>query len=325
MKSEKIFEALRNTDQELLERSEKRVRGRRRGVWVSMGAAAACLCLLCVSMLWTGVWSVPETRDAADIAENAAEIEEEAGRPELEQPAAGQQEAGQPAEGAENSLDGVWDQQPAGDGQQPPAGNGQQAKEEMAGNGRPQQEKQQAFKEEGLPNAEISDCVTGIISETSYVSMEELRAEQEYGQYLPLTVPAGYALESAVKSVYQDKTTLAVVWSRGMDSIEWRVDRAPRQTAVPVDVTKPEAYDVNLYTIPYADSVPVEYQETFSNPVFRIEDLSLEVVRARTKIMADSGDTSTPRANFDVLYGDGTLISFSGRGTAEELYGMFGE
>ena len=37
----------------------------------------------------------------------------------------------------------------------------------------------------------------------------------------------------------------------------------------------------------------------------------------------DSGDTDTPRGNFAVLYSDGVLVEFSGRGTAEEIWNMF--
>lgn len=320
MKSEKIFEALKSADEELLARSEKRVRGRRRGQWVSMGVAAAGLCLLCVTLLWTGVWSVPESLEGQDLMESAAGAEAAAGLQDNSQDT-GQQAAGPENAGVENAPEDTSE-----DGQQLPVSAGKKGEESgIAGNKEMQQEKMQLATEEALAKAEISDCVTGMTTETIYGSIEELKADQEFGEYLPRTVPSGYVLESAVKSVYQDKTVLAVVWSRGMDSIEWRVDRAPQQAAAPVDVTKPETYDVNLYDIPYADSVPENYRETFSNPVFRMEDLSLETVRARIAKVADSGDTSTSRANFDVLYGDGTLISFTGRGTAEELFGMFKE
>ena len=41
------------------------------------------------------------------------------------------------------------------------------------------------------------------------------------------------------------------------------------------------------------------------------------------KAYEDSGDTATPRGNFKVLYPDGVLVSFNGRGTAQEIWDMF--
>ena len=37
----------------------------------------------------------------------------------------------------------------------------------------------------------------------------------------------------------------------------------------------------------------------------------------------DAGDTDTPRGNFSVLYPDGVVVRFNGRGTAQEIWEMF--
>ena len=68
---------------------------------------------------------------------------------------------------------------------------------------------------------------------------------------------------------------------------------------------------------------------TFKNISFRygsnqiLKDFSLEIVESRMKAYEDSGDTATPRGNFKVLYPDGVLVSFNGRGTAQEIWDMF--
>ncbi len=90
-----------------------------------------------------------------------------------------------------------------------------------------------------------------------------------------------------------------------------------------VDIARAEIYDVRLYEIPYGETVPEEYREVFQDPVFAVEDLSLEVIESRMASYNDSGDTDTPRGNFRVLYPDGVLVRFNGRGTPEEIWEMF--
>jgi len=58
--------------------------------------------------------------------------------------------------------------------------------------------------------------------------------------------------------------------------------------------------------------------------VFLAEELSLEVIRARVYMQAESGEGEgpQPRADFSVLYGD-VLVSFTSKGlTAEQLLDM---
>jgi hypothetical protein len=90
-----------------------------------------------------------------------------------------------------------------------------------------------------------------------------------------------------------------------------------------VDIAKEETYNVHLYEIPYASSVPDEIRLMFNSPIFREEDMSLEVVRARMKSVSDAGDTDTPRGDFSVLYDEGILVAFDGRGSAEEIWNMY--
>lgn len=164
------------------------------------------------------------------------------------------------------------------------------------------------------------------------LTLEEAKAKDTIGSYVPSVLPAGYRLESASESteVKSDKD-LMLTWCRGMDFITlyitdyYAIAKPPQGVAelAVADLSRPETYDVRLYEIPYCDSVPSEYQEIFDHPVFNASDLSLAVVEARMKSVADRGDTDTPRGNFSVLYGSGVLVRFSGRGTAEEIWEMF--
>ncbi|NLD50762.1 MAG: hypothetical protein GX660_26780, partial [Clostridiaceae bacterium] len=76
-------------------------------------------------------------------------------------------------------------------------------------------------------------------------------------------------------------------------------------------------YDLSLYPIPRADSVPDELREIVNNPVFLIDELTLDTVRARTYEISDSGDEPGARMRFGVLYGD-ILVELSIKGATPE-------
>lgn len=110
------------------------------------------------------------------------------------------------------------------------------------------------------------------------------------GAFIPDDIPKGYTFESA----YLDSQgTVTVIWHHGTDSILINVSQV-----VPEDI------------------------ETFLNPIFLWEDMSLEIVNSRMKAVGDAGDTDTPRGSFSVLYPEGVLLYFNGRGTAEEIWDM---
>ena len=142
------------------------------------------------------------------------------------------------------------------------------------------------------------------------------------GEYVPETLPEGYKFESAYSNQDLDRENLTVSWSRGMDMILLHLEQT-QGTVETVDVEKPEIYDERLYEVPYGETVPEEYRQVFQDPVFALEDFSLEIVESRMKAYEDSGDAATPRGNFKVLYPDGVLVSFNGRGTAQEIWDMF--
>ena len=94
-----------------------------------------------------------------------------------------------------------------------------------------------------------------------------------------------------------------------------------------MDTDDKKYYDQRLYTIPYCDSVPDEVMfGGFQDPVFRYEDLTLDVIEARlTYADSDAGDISGYRGNFTVLYPDGLVARYSVKGvTPAEMAQMLG-
>lgn len=165
------------------------------------------------------------------------------------------------------------------------------------------------------------NCVASPYEEIS--TEAEARAVKGLGIYIPTALPGGYVFESALRSPEtENQKVLRVNWRRGMDYIEVVVT-AESSAPDTVDVSRPETYDERLYEIPYGTSVPAQYLESILNPVFSLEDFSLEIVESRMISHSDSGDTDTPRGNFAVLYPDGVVVRFTGRGTAQEIWDLF--
>ena len=152
--------------------------------------------------------------------------------------------------------------------------------------------------------------------------LAQAREDAVLGAYVPTALPAGYAFEEGHRVTESQEPNMTLCWIRGMDSITLHLERTANPPAT-VDVEETESYDQRLYEVPYGETVPEEYRQTFDNPVFAVEDFNLEIVKSRMKSYDDQGDTDTPRGNFSVLYEGGVLIRFNGRGTAEEIWEMF--
>jgi len=163
-------------------------------------------------------------------------------------------------------------------------------------------------------------CVGTTADQREKITEEEARAVEGLGGYIPAKLPEGYQFGEAYWNA--DSQCLAISWERGMDSIMLWLELAEEDKEV-IDVSKPETYDVRLYEIPYGDSVPEEYREVFDDPVFAWEDFSKEIVESRIKSISDQGDTNTPRGNFSILFPEGVLVRFNGRGTPEQIWEMF--
>mgnify|MGYP001182355391 FL=1 len=153
------------------------------------------------------------------------------------------------------------------------------------------------------------------------LGLDEARADADFGAYLPKSVPSGFAFESAVRFTDNERDFLRVLWTRGMDEILWSVSRLEEKDKARItSVADRENYDLALYPAPRAGSVPEELREIVDDPIFRIEDLTLDAVKARSVEVADAGDIPSPRMSFSVLYGD-ILVKLNVKGASpEEIY-----
>ncbi len=145
------------------------------------------------------------------------------------------------------------------------------------------------------------------------LTLAQAQALAPHGAYLPDS-PAGFQLESATYD--QGADCLTLLWTKPgvYDELRWSVSPydaslAPRLTAV-ADL---EQYDLSLYPIPRADSVPEELREVVDHPIFQKEELCQEAVQRRAYTVEDAGDSQGPRMSFGVRYGD-MVVELSAKG-----------
>lgn len=157
------------------------------------------------------------------------------------------------------------------------------------------------------------------------MTLAEAQVDPDFGAYVPNSVPAGFAFESSRRTLNQNRDELRITWSSDMKYLEWAVTRLKEEDkARIVDINAPETYDVALYPIPRAGSVPEELREIVNNPIFRAEDLTMETIRARAYTANEAGDDNTGyRMDFSVLYGD-IVVELNVKGVQpEEILEMF--
>lgn len=333
----RIFEALSGVDEELLARCEEElpagagkiekvlpVRKPRPFPFQYYGRVlAACFCLVvCGAVLWSVSAVVFDKSSSSNGAINLESIEEKAAGAEICEDTAqtqGNLMSESIADGSVTAASGSEEAAVGGAaGQEMQNKLSETESDKQSGN-----QMEDTTEQLSVSDDTSLDCPPYTGEE---ITLAEAKETALLGAYVPDTLPSGYTLESAYREKNQETgetEKLVLCWTKGMDSIFWTVSKAAAAEAATADVSKPETYDVHLYEIPYGETVPEQYREVFDAPVFAEADFSLEIVKARMKSVSDMGDTSTPRGNFAVLYEDGVLVKFNGRGTAESIYKMF--
>lgn len=176
-----------------------------------------------------------------------------------------------------------------------------------------------AYYEEGKPDLSIIvPKEIPELTEVMFSTLSEAQAEPDFGRYMPSELPAGFGDAAIRRFKFQDANYLSALWSKGLDDLSWVVDYyteadAHRHTSV----NDKKNYDLSLYPIPRANSVPDELREIVDDPIFEAEELTLETVYCRAYKIDDAGDTDGWRMKFSVKYGD-VIVSVSTKGIESE-------
>lgn len=172
--------------------------------------------------------------------------------------------------------------------------------------------------EEGRINLGLINPTTIPELRNDSLSLNEARLDVDFGSYIPKNIPNGFAFEIANRFINQEKNTLFVNWTKGMNYIDWRISNLKENDKKRItSVIDKKNYDLSLYSIPYAESVPKELRDIVDNPIFEIDELTLEVIRSRSYETRDLGDSQGIRMTFSVLYKD-TLVEINSKGVSPE-------
>lgn len=154
--------------------------------------------------------------------------------------------------------------------------------------------------------------------EQMFSTLSEAQAEPDFGQYMPSELPAGFRETTIRRFKFQNTNYLSGLWSKGLNDLGWVVSPYTEEDAHRLtSVNDKKNYDLSLYPIPRADSVPDELREIVDDPIFEADELTLETVYCRAYKVNDAGDTDGWRMKFSVKYGD-IIVSVSTKGVEPE-------
>lgn len=147
------------------------------------------------------------------------------------------------------------------------------------------------------------------------LTLRQAQADPVFGAYVPLNVPAGFSFQTARRLIGQNQDGLNVTYENGMRYISLAIARRSEDSdARIVDLRRRETYDLALYPVPRANSVPDELRTIVANPVFLAEELTPEAVNARAYQIDDAGDDNTGfRMRFGVSFGE-TVVTIDVKG-----------
>jgi len=137
------------------------------------------------------------------------------------------------------------------------------------------------------------------------LSLSEAYNDSDFGAFMIQELPEGFSEESIRRYKDQNNDYLSGLWTNNLANLSWKIsaydeDKASRLTSV----EQKENYNLALYPIPRAESVPKELREIVDNPIFDANELTLEAVYMRAYKIEDAGDIDGWRMAFSVRYGD---------------------
>lgn len=143
------------------------------------------------------------------------------------------------------------------------------------------------------------------------MSYEDALEDPDFGSWILKDLPKDFSPVDIYRDIdyYRDELSCSFRdesgrFQRCVPRFRWCASRfTENEEDRLVSVSEKEIYDISLYPPPRADTVPREIEMLVRNPIFRIEELTLEAVRLRY----DEGEIDGNPYNdmvFGVLYGD---------------------
>lgn len=165
---------------------------------------------------------------------------------------------------------------------------------------------------------------THVWIDNSDLTLAQAREDETFGAYMPDSVPRGFSQDLIRRYKADDGDSLYGSWySWSYGSLVWDVSYLDDYAAARItSVEDRENYDLSLYPIPRGESVPAELRSIVDNPVFLIDELTLDTVYARAYKVNEAGDTDGWRMDFSVLYG-GVVVKVYAKGVSPEW--VFGQ
>jgi len=146
------------------------------------------------------------------------------------------------------------------------------------------------------------------------ITLSEAEEDADFGKYVPSEAPDGFYVESVRRYKDQNNDHLSILYTHGLNQYDITIRKAePVDLGRVTSVADKVNYDLSLYPIPRAESVPAELHDIVNDPVFRIDELTFEAVMARMYTVEDTGDSQGYRCFFSVLYGD-IIVNVGGKG-----------
>lgn len=180
----------------------------------------------------------------------------------------------------------------------------------------------EVFKDDSASASEVfqSSVETEVQPEYLPIPMrlQEARKDETFGAYLPRELPEGLDEEEILRYTEPGNESLFAIWCNNSAEVDWKISsfkEADRTRLTGVDET--ENYDLSLYPIPRADSVPQELYEIVNDPIFEADDLTRDAVMARAYRRSERGDSGSWYMAFSVKYGD-ILVTVHAKGVEPE-------